>query len=275
VSELEDVTFLGTDIGPLDAHLHGGLPCKSVTEIVGPSGAGKTQFCMTMVCKATLPLLLGGTGGKAVYIDTEGSFSATRLQEIASTRFPEYYNGPERMAHLLSCVITKPANSSTEVNAILDEMESLAMMENVRFLVLDSVASKVRNEFDSSQIHARQAMLLKQAQTLKQLGERFNMAVLVSNQVTTHIGQEMNEAFITAALGPLWAHAVNTRLVLETISESTDVGSKRLWAAKSPLCSVAFLSCDVTAKGLIAASNEMEQSETNYWGFGKIKHAKN
>lgn len=118
-------------------------------------------------------------------------------------------------------------------------------------------------------------MLLEQAQTLKQLAERFNLQILVSNQVTTKVGEAIDDAFITAALGPLWAHAVNTRLVLERLSEE-DVGSKRLWSAKSPLCSVAHLACDVSAKGIVAASGAMELVASNYWGVdGVIRHAKN
>ena len=274
VSDLERIEFLATEIAPLDKHLHGGLPSKSVTEIVGPSGAGKTQFCLMMTCKAILPREEGGLGGKVVYIDTEGAFSAGRLQEIAATRFPWFYDSAERLSDLLSSVLVKPIGSSLELNALLEEMELLVMTEGVRFLVLDSVASKIRNEFDSTQMQKRQAMLLEQAQTLKQLAERFNIPVLVSNQVTTRVGEKVDESFITAALGPLWAHAVNTRLVLEKMSETDRVGTKRLWAAKSPLCSVAFLACDVTAKGLVAASLEMEETKGNYWGFGAIKSEK-
>ncbi len=255
-------------------HLCGGLPSRSVTEIVGPSGAGKTQFCLMMTCKAVLPESLGGRGGKVLYIDTEGAFNAGRLQEIAANRFPDYFNSDEAMELLLASVITKPIQSSAELNALLEGIEVLIITENIRFLVLDSIASKIRNEFDNTQIHKRQAMLLDQAQTLKQLAERFNMQILVSNQVTTRIGEQVDDAFITAALGPLWAHAVNTRLVLEKLSED-NVGSKRLWSAKSPLCSVAHLACDVTAKGLVAASLEMELVASNYWGVdGAIKHAK-
>jgi RAD51-like protein 1 len=275
VALLERVTFLATDIVPLDVHLCGGLPSRSVTEIVGPSGAGKTQFCLMMTCKAVLPESMGGRGGKVVYIDTEGAFNAGRLQEIAANRFPSYFNCDETMDLLLASVITKPIQSSAELNALLLEMEALIITENVRFVVLDSIASKIRHEFDNTQIHKRQAMLLDQAQTLKQLAERFNLQILVSNQVTTKLGEQVNEAFITAALGPLWAHAVNTRLVLEKLSEES-VGSKRLWSAKSPLCSVAHLVCDIAAKGLVAASHEMEYVASNYWGVdGAIRHAKN
>jgi RAD51-like protein 1 len=246
-----------------------------VTEIVGPSGAGKTQFCLMMTCKAVLPESWGGRGGKVLYIDTEGAFNAGRLQEIAAQRYPDFYNDDDAMEHLLASVITKPVQSSLELNALLEEMEALIMTENIRFLVLDSIASKIRNEFDNSQIHKRQAMLLEQAQTLKQLAERFNLQILVSNQVTTKIGELVDDTFITAALGPLWAHSVNTRLVLEKVTEDS-VGSKRLWSAKSPLCSVAHIACDIHAKGIVAAALEMEAVPSNYWGVdGAIKHAKN
>lgn len=148
VALLDRTMFLATGIEPLDIHLCGGLPSRSITEIVGPSGAGKTQFCLMMTVTATLPEDLGGRGGKVIYIDTEGAFNAGRLQEIASSRFPSYYNTDERLEHLLASVITKPIQSSAELNSLLDDLEALIITENVRFLVLDSIASKIRNEFD-------------------------------------------------------------------------------------------------------------------------------
>jgi RAD51-like protein 1 len=65
--------------------------------------------------------------------------------------------------------------------------------------------------------------LLLQASRLKYLAETFHIPVLVTNQVTTHIGGSFGGGstggggHLTAALGTLWAHAVNTRLVLEMV----------------------------------------------------------
>lgn len=251
----------------MDAHLCGGLPSKSVTEIVGPSGAGKTQFCMMMACKSAMPVALGGNGGRVVYLDTEGSFSASRLREIAAARYGSYFDSEERLDELLAAVIVVTVRSSAELCVVLDELETTVLAEGVRLLVLDSVAARARTEFDATETVKRQAMLLEQAQALKQLAEQCNLHVVVSNQVTTKL-DGVDDGVITAALGPLWAHAVNTRLVLDRLTDATAVGSRRLWAAKSPLCSVAHVLCDVTAAGLVAASLEMVRAESNYWGVG-------
>jgi RAD51-like protein 1 len=63
-----------------------------------------------------------------------------------------------------------------------------------------------------------------QASRLKYLAEAFSIPILVTNQVTTYIGDSSagsggsgGGGHLTAALGTLWAHAVNTRLVLESV----------------------------------------------------------
>ena len=67
----------------LDALLKGGIETGSITEIFGEFRTGKTQLCHTLCVTSQLPMEQGGAEGKAMYIDTEGTFRPERLQEIA------------------------------------------------------------------------------------------------------------------------------------------------------------------------------------------------
>ncbi len=58
----------------------------SITEAFGEFRTGKTQISHTLCITAQLPPSMGGAGGKAAYIDTEGTFRPERLKTIA-TRF--------------------------------------------------------------------------------------------------------------------------------------------------------------------------------------------
>ena len=95
---------------------------------------------------------------------------------------------------------------------VLSQMSGELEKRNVGLVVLDSVAMLARLEFDSRQIIARQKMLAEQANLLKQAAEHFNIPVVVVNQITA--GSEEASGH-RAALGVVWAHAVNTRLVLD------------------------------------------------------------
>jgi DNA repair protein RAD51 len=58
----------------------------ALTELFGEFRTGKTQICHTLCVTCQLPMDQGGGEGKAMYIDTEGTFRPERLVEIA-TRF--------------------------------------------------------------------------------------------------------------------------------------------------------------------------------------------
>ena len=87
-----------------------------------------------------------------------------------------------------------------------------------------------------------------QASRLKYLAEAFRIPVLVTNQVTTQWGEAAafgsgggggggSEGHLTAALGTLWAHAVNTRLVLESLAGGQGgVGGRGCFAGRSCCC---------------------------------------
>ncbi|GMP42931.1 hypothetical protein CsSME_00012501 [Camellia sinensis var. sinensis] len=72
-----------TSCADLDNILGGGINCKEVTEIGGVPGIGKTQLGIQLAVNVQIPVDCGGLGGKAIYIDTEGSFMVERALQIA------------------------------------------------------------------------------------------------------------------------------------------------------------------------------------------------
>lgn len=300
---------MATTIAALDEKLGGGIPARSITEVVGPPGAGKTQLCHMLALLATLPVALGGLDGNVLYFDTEasarvpvvcgcgpradnagdrtrqGAFSADRLVEMARSRLPDYFAAqPQRIDRVASSVMVYHVKSTGELMEQLKALENLIITHNVKLVIVDSVASVVRREYDNKQIKDRQALLIEQAQTLKQAAERFDIPVLVTNQVTGRVGANdgLNgqgnsgagsgggSSNVTAALGAVWAHAVNTRLVLENRGAS---GGRHLFVAKSPRCAVCSLQFAISAAGPACISDgPMVDCEGNYFGFGLIAH---
>jgi DNA repair protein RAD51 len=60
-----------------------GIETGSITEMFGEFRTGKTQLCHQLCVTCQLPLDQGGGEGKALYIDTEGTFRPQRLLAIA------------------------------------------------------------------------------------------------------------------------------------------------------------------------------------------------
>lgn len=56
-------------------------------------------------------------------------------------------------------------------------------------IIVDSVASPIRQKFDRSHLPERQGVLSKLASQLKYLAKTFGIPVLVTNQVTTKFGK--------------------------------------------------------------------------------------
>lgn len=156
--------LLPTSLAHLDAALHGGLPSGSVTELVGASGVGKTQFCMSLAARAVFTCE-GPARGAVAYIDTENKFSATRLGEIARHQYPAKMAGTGGGA--LADVHVFPVSNSTELLERCDALEEFIIERSVRLVVLDSIAAVARKDFDRSRLWARQELLSRIASSLK------------------------------------------------------------------------------------------------------------
>ncbi|XP_055394396.1 DNA repair protein RAD51 homolog 2 isoform X6 [Bubalus kerabau] len=170
--------FLSTTLSALDEALHGGVACGSLTEITGPPGCGKTQFCIMMSILATLPTNMGGLEGSVVYIDTESAFSAERLVEIAESRFPRYFDTEEKLLLTSSKVHLYRELSCDEVLQRIESLEEEIISKGVKLVIIDSVASVVRKEFDTQlqgNVRERNKFLAREAASLKYLAEEFSI----------------------------------------------------------------------------------------------------
>ncbi|XP_045678757.1 DNA repair protein RAD51 homolog 2 isoform X2 [Phyllostomus hastatus] len=262
--------FLPTTLPALDEALHGGVACGSLTEITGPPGCGKTQFCIMMSVLATLPTSMGGLEGAVVYIDTESAFSAERLIEIAESRFPRYFNSEEKLLLTSSKVYLYRELSCDEVLQRIESLEEEIISKGVKLVIVDSVASVVRKEFDTQlqgNMRERNKFLAREAASLKYLAEEFSIPVILTNQITTHLSRALasqadlvspaddlslsegtsGPSCVTAALGNTWSHSVNTRLIFQHLGSER----RQILVAKSPLAPFTSFVYTIREEGLV------------------------
>lgn len=267
--------FLSTTLSALDDVLHGGVACGSLTEITGPPGCGKTQFCIMMSVLATLPTSMGGLEGAVVYIDTESAFTAERLVEIAESRFPLYFNTEEKLLLMSSKVRLHRELTCEGVLQRLESLEEEIISKGVKLVIVDSIASVVRKEFDSQlqgNIQERNKYLAKEASLLKYLAEEFSLPVILTNQITTHLSGALpsqadlvspaddlslsegtsGSSCVVAALGNTWSHCVNTRLILQYL----DSERRQILIAKSPLAPFTSFVYTIRGEGLVLQGQE-------------------
>lgn len=242
----EHPAHLRTMLAPLDTALLGGLPAGSVTELVGPAGLGKTQFCLGMCIVGCLDRL--AEAGRVLYIDTERKFSVERLMQIAETRFSQNLAGPGAMLAMLDRILVQSPESSESLVTLLEGLEIAVPQNGIKLVIIDSIAALARTDYGVSDIVERQLMLGRQASKLKFLAESFRIPVLVTNQVTTAVS---GSGGLTAALGPTWAHAVNTRLIMAAQQDlETGAQLRVLTVAKSPIAPLTSVVYAITKGGV-------------------------
>lgn len=205
-----DILRITTGSSELDALLGGGIESSSITELFGEFRTGKTQLSHTLCVTSQLPPAAGGALGKAMYIDTEGTFRPERLGPIAE-RF-----GLDPQTVLDNVAYARAYNSDHQTKLLVD---AAALMAQSRFalLVVDSVSALYRTDYHGrGELSARQMHLGKFLRCLLRLCDEFGVAVVITNQVVAMVdGAAM---FVSNPLKPVGgnivAHASTTRLYL-------------------------------------------------------------
>ncbi len=161
----------------LDELLGGGIETKTITEFYGEYGSGKTQICHQLSVNVQLPLERGGLSGRAVYIDTEGTFRWERIEAMARAL------GLNPDVAMDNIYYIRAYNSDHQMS-IVEELFSFVPKNNVKLVVIDSATSHFRAEYPGREhLAERQQKLNAHLHQLLRLAEAYNIAVVVTNQV--------------------------------------------------------------------------------------------
>ena len=199
---------ISTGSKELDELLGGGIYTGEITEISGEFATGKTQLCFQLSINVQLPPEEGGLEGGVYYIDTEGTFSSTRIAQIAEN------NGLDPKKFLGNIAVTRTYNSD-HLTFLIMNAEKLIKERNVKLFIIDSIASHFRAEYvGDDKLVSRQQAVMRLAETMKQLIERLGIAIIVTNQVIATIDDNIFDKSPHPALGFAWAHRPHQRILL-------------------------------------------------------------
>ncbi|MFQ5530986.1 MAG: DNA repair and recombination protein RadA [Candidatus Nanoarchaeia archaeon] len=205
----ESVSYITTGSNNLNELLGGkGIESKAITEAFGAYGSGKTQLGLTLAVNTQLPKDKGGASGKAVFIDTEGTFRPSRIKQIAEGLGAN----PEKV--LKNIFVARAFNSDHQI-LLLDKIsEMIKKGEPIKLVIVDSLTAHFRAEFSGrGQLADRQQKLNKYLHSLMKLAEQHNLAVYVTNQVMANPAMMFGDP-TTAIGGNIVGHASTYRMYL-------------------------------------------------------------
>ena len=213
-----NVLHITTGSKSLDDLLGGkGVESKAITEAFGVYGSGKTQLGLSLAVNVQLPADQGGAGGKAVYIDTEGTFRPQRISQIAEG----IGANPEMV--LKNILIARAFNSDHQILLLEKIGEMIKSGEPIKLIVIDSLTAHFRAEFAGrGQLADRQQKLNRYMHELMKIAETYNLVVYVTNQVMANPAQLFGDP-TNAIGGNIVGHASTYRLYLRRAKQGSRV----------------------------------------------------
>ncbi len=200
---------LSWHIDEVDDLLGGGIETQSITEVYGEFGAGKSQVTHQMAVNVQLPKEVGGLHGSAIFVDSEDTFRPERIDDmvrglpdeaIDATLEDREIEGSaddedavdELVEDVLEKIHVAKAFNSNHQMLLAEKAKELASEHEeseypVRLLCVDSLTAHFRAEYvGRGELADRQQKLNKHLHDLDKVGNLYNCAVIVTNQVASN-----------------------------------------------------------------------------------------
>ncbi|ALG83005.1 DNA repair and recombination protein RadA [Halanaeroarchaeum sulfurireducens] len=205
----EQIGKLSWGVPEVDELLGGGVETQSITEVYGEFGAGKSQVTHQLAVTVQLPEEHGGLEGSAIFVDSEDTFRPGRIDDMVrglpdealeATKEARGIEGPlddddvmtELIQDFLDHIhVAKAFNSNHQILLAEKAKEVASEHEDsewpVRMLAVDSLTAHFRAEYvGRGELADRQQKLNKHLHDLLRMGDLYNTAVVVTNQVQSN-----------------------------------------------------------------------------------------
>ncbi|WP_435334493.1 DNA repair and recombination protein RadA [Haloarchaeobius sp. TZWWS8] len=204
-----EIGKLSWQIDEVDDLLGGGVETQSITEVYGEFGAGKSQVTHQLSVNVQLPKEVGGLRGSVIFIDSEDTFRPERIDDMVrglpdealeatleDREMEGSIDDDETMDELVQDFldkihVAKGFNSNHQM-LLAEKAQELASEHEesewpVRLLCVDSLTAHFRAEYvGRGELAQRQQKLNKHLHDLDKVGNLYNCAVLVTNQVASN-----------------------------------------------------------------------------------------
>ncbi len=205
----QEIGKLSWLVPAVDSLLGGGIETQSITEVYGEFGAGKSQVTHQMAVNVQLPTEQGGLRGSCIFIDSEDTFRPERIDDMVRGLDDEVLEATlddrgiegsiddeETMEELVGDFldrihVAKAFNSNHQI-LLAEKAKELAGEHEegewpVRIVCVDSLTAHFRAEYvGRGELAERQQKLNKHLHDLMRIGDLFNTAILVTNQVASN-----------------------------------------------------------------------------------------
>lgn len=172
--ELNDI-LVPPGIKRANPKMIGGIRTGQMTSVYAEFGSGKTQVGKQLCINVQLPKEKGGLGGEAIFLDTDGMFSPTRLRDMAAGAGLDPNEALKRVS--MSRVY-----STDELALAIEKLPDMVEKnKKIKLIVIDSFTSMFRTEYAGRELLAPRSMKIgRLMNTLTKLAEQKNIAVYIT-----------------------------------------------------------------------------------------------
>ena len=188
---MQDKLSSGSPI--IDNLLNGGFEKGIISTLFGPAGSGKSNICMLATISIT------SQGKKIVFVDTEGSFSAERIQQLSGKNFKQ----------IMKNVLLLNPTTFEEQKKVFQKLNDNVNSEKVGLVIVDSVAMLYRLQKGSEEeIKTTNKEMANQLAILSEIARKKQIPVLVTNQVYADFENKQNVHMVGGDLLKYWSKCI-------------------------------------------------------------------
>ncbi len=182
---------ISTGAYPIDKLLDGGLESDIITSIYGPSASGKTNIAIITAVN------ISKIGRNVIFLDTEGGFSFERVKQLSGNNFENV---------LKNIILFKPLTFLEQKKYIFKIKELVDdNYSNIGIVIIDSISMLYRLERGDNEAREVNIELAKQLQVLSEIARKYDIPVLVTNQVYSLIDERGKIEVVGGDLIKYWS----------------------------------------------------------------------